>query len=259
MEKFVPQVRYEIGSLDMEAELFYNFAGKGRERWRDVINRAYPELIPMLATATDEAEAKNRCLEFARTLHAENKDEIETARIELQSSWDVVGPKYLTILSEHLETEWPIEHPIITGYISVQPIYPRFLNKFSFCVGYNKPIASSVETSAHEILHFLWFKKWKEVFPEMNSTTYESPHLVWRLSEIMDPIILQCHMEIKDLIKPNNWGYRSFADIKIGDISMTDYFKNIYEEAVRSGVPFTEVMRQLWVTIQAHEAEVSGF
>lgn len=258
MEKFVPQVRYEKGSLDMEAELFYSFAGKGRGRWVDVINLAYPELIPMLATL-DEDEAKNRCLEFAQTLHVEHKDEIEIARIKLQSAWDVVGPKYLTILSEHLETEWSTEHPIITGYISVQPICPRFLNKFSFCVGYNKSISSSVETSAHEILHFLWFKKWKEVFPEMNSGTYESPNLVWRLSEIMDPIILQCQLEIKELIKPKNWGYRSFELIKIGDTSMTAYFKQIYEDAVRSEVPFTEVMRQLWAAIQSHEAEVSVF
>jgi len=259
MERFVPQIRYEIGSLDMEAELFYSFAGKGRGRWVDVINRAYPELIPMLATTTDEAEAKNRCLEFARALHAENKDEIETALIELQSAWNVVGPKYLTILSEHLETEWSTEHPIITGYISVQPIHPRFLNKFSFCVGYNKPIASSIETSAHEILHFLWFKKWKEVFPEMNSSTYESPHLAWRLSEIIDPIILQCHPEIKELIKPNNWGYRSFELIKIGDTGMTAYFKDIYEKAVQSGVPFADVMRLFWDAIKQHEAEVSVF
>ena len=63
-----------------------------------------------------------------------------------------------------------------------------------------------IEVSAHEILHFLWFKKWKEVFPETGLKEYESPHLVWRLSEIMDPIILQCQPKIKELIKPAKSG-----------------------------------------------------
>ncbi len=255
---FIPQVTYDIASLDLEAELFYTFSSKHRERWGSVLDRAYPELLPMVEKARDKREAENLCREFAGTLHAHNKDAIESGRIELQAAWDMVGPDFLKTLAEHFETEWPTDHPVVLGHVSVQPVYPRFLDSFSFCVGY-RDLQNMVENSAHEILHFLWFKKWSEVFPEMSSKTYNSPHLVWRLSEIIDPIILQCHPKISKLIQPQKWGYRSFGSITIGDVSMTDYFKEIYEDSVRSGASFAETMRLLWSVIQQHETEVSVF
>lgn len=259
MENFIiPQVIYDVATLDMEAELFYTFSTKNRRRWSDVFDRVYPELLPMITEAKNEIEAKSRCKEFARKVHAYNKDAIETGRAELQKAWDAVGSNFLKTLAEHFETEWPAEHPVITGHVSVQPVFPRFLDSFSFCVGYND-LPNMLENSAHEILHFLWFKKWNEVFPDMSPKTYNSPHLVWRLSEIMDPIVLQCHPKIKKLIKPKKWGYRSFATIKIGDVSMTDYFKIIYEDAVRSGMPFAKVLQILWGVVQQHESEVSVF
>jgi hypothetical protein len=259
MEKFfIPRVTYDIASLDMEAELFYTFSTKHRDRWGSVFDRVYPELLPMISAAKDETEAKSRCEEFVHKLHDHNSDAIETGRTELQTAWDAVGSDFLKTLAEHFETEWPITQPAIVGHVSVLPVFPRFLDTFSFCVGY-KDLPNMIEISAHEILHFLWFKKWSEVFPEMSSKTYNSPHLVWRLSEIIDPIILQCHPKIKELIKPQKWGYHSFTTIKIGDISMTDYFKAIYENAVQSGAPFADVVRLLWIAVQQHEAEVSVF
>lgn len=138
------------------------------------------------------------------------------------------------------------------------PVFPRFLDKFEFCVGY-KDTADSVETSAHEIVHFLWFKKWKEVFPDMEPREYESPRLAWRLSEIIDPIILQCHPKISGLIKPKRWGYTSFENIKIGDVSMTEYFKKIYLDSVASGDDFETTIKKLWEEAQKHEGEIDRF
>jgi hypothetical protein len=42
----------------------------------------------------------------------------------------------------------------------------------------------------HEILHFIWFEKWKEIFPEHNKKEFESPHLAWKLSEMVPLAIL---------------------------------------------------------------------
>ncbi len=93
----------------------------------------------------------------------------------------------------------------------------------------------------------------------MDRREYESPRLAWRLSEIMDPIILQCHPKIKELIKPERWGYSSFKDIKISDVSMTEYFKKIYLDSVASGNNFETTLKKLWGEAQKHDEEISKF
>lgn len=255
---FIPQVRFEISSLDREADLFAYFLQGDRARWHNLLNRVYPELLPLVAEAKDEADAHAKCREFASKLHAWNKDEMERCLQNLPQEWDKISSDYLRALSEHFQTEWPTEHPTIVGYICVQPVFPRYLDTYSFCVGY-KNMPQLIENSAHEILHFLWFKKWSEVFPEMGPETYGNSHLVWRLSEIIVQIILQCHPMLHELIHPTKWGYSSFAAIKVGDVSMTEYFKRVYEDAVAAHTDFADVMRVLWKEAQEHEAEISTF
>ena len=115
------------------------------------------------------------------------------------------------------------------------------------------------EVVAHEILHFLWFKKWKEVFPQIDRKEYEGPHLVWRLSEVMDPVILQCHPKLAELIRPVKWGYSSFKNITIDGIEMVHYFAQVYKNCVSAGYPFEQTIRVLWDEAQKHREALECF
>jgi len=252
----LPRSRFEIIDIDREAELFYSFMKRGR--WSHVFDKVYPELRIIQKECKDKDECIEKYKEFLQNLRGTNKEKISTAKEEIELEWNKVSVDFLEALSEHFETEWPKDKPEIVGYVTSMPVFPRFLDEYKFCVGY-KNIADSIETSAHEILHFLWFKKWKEVFPEMERKEYESPRLAWRLSEIMDPIILQCNHKIKELIKPKRWGYSSFKDIKIGNVGMTDYFKKIYLDSIASGDNFETTLKKLWEEAQKHEEEISKF
>jgi len=75
----------------------------------------------------------------------------------------------------------------------------------------------------------------------------------------MDPIILQCHPKIKELIKPRLWGYASFGDIKIGEVSMTEYFKQIYLDSIKINDDFSITLKKLWAEAQKHEENISKF
>lgn len=253
----LPKSRFELIDLDTETELFYSFSGKG-DRFSAIFEKAYPELMAIRKECEDKEECLRRFKEFLEKLFEEKREEMTTATAELESEWDKISADFLKALSEHFEIEWPEDKPEIVGLVTNLPIFPRFLDKYEFCVGY-KDTANSIETSAHEIVHFLWFKKWKEVFPDMERREYESPNLAWRLSEIMDPVILQCHPKIKELIKPKRWGYTSFENIKIGDVSMTEYFKRIYLESIASGDNFETTLRKLWTEAQKYEKEISNF
>lgn len=250
----VPKVTYDIASIELETnQLFHRFTKSGNDRWKESYNRAFPNLSSQIvATAKSEKEVLNLCRECVRKQHALHKSKIEDSKTELKLAWDKIGPEYLRALADYFETDWPAEPHTIVGYVWVQPIFPRWINRFEFCVPYGNR-SRAIETAAHEILHFLWFKKWGEVFPEMKRDTYETPHLVWRLSEIIDPIILQCHQRIWELIRPQGWGYDSFKTISIGDVGLTDYFKNIYEDAVKSEKSFDNVMHTLWEEIKRHD------
>jgi hypothetical protein len=253
----LPKTTFKQIDIDRETELAYSFMKNDKySRWSHVFDKKYPELRILQKESKDTEECWQKYREFLEGVHVREGKAMVSAQEKIQQEWEKISPTFLDTLSKHFETDWPADKPEIVGYISALPVFPRFLNEYSFCLGY-KDIADMIETSAHEILHFLWFKKWKEVFPKIERKEYESPHLVWRLSEIMDPIILQCQPAIRDLIKPKKWGYASFENINIGDVSMTDYFKEIYVRSVASGDNFETTLRKLWQEAQIHEKEIN--
>jgi len=199
-----------------------------------------------------------KCREFAERIIEGNKSEILKAKDAIETDWNLVSREFLTRLSKLFEIEWPEEKRIINAYITIMPVFPRFLDDFSFCVGYRNP-PKARETIAHEIVHFLWFKKWKEVFPDSKREEFEGPHLIWRLSEIMDPIILQCDPKIKELIKPSRWGYPTFKDVVIEGVSMTEYFVKIYMDCVKKGKSFEEVLKILWAEALKNREAIEKF
>lgn len=258
IHRYVPEVRFELAPIDLEADLLYSFSKPG-DRFTSVMNKVYPELEDIVSKPRDKNDVISDIKQLAETVIGKDKKAIGKAIDVIRDDWKSVSDKFLETLSEHMQTDWPEDLKTITGYISINPICPRFLAKYSFFVNYRKSIEQSRETIAHEILHFLWFKKWKEVFPEGKSTEYESPNLVWRLSEIIDPIILQCNPQIRELIKPKKWGYESFRDLKIGDIGMTQYFAEVYMRSVKEGKSFEDILRVLWEEAQKHRAILEKF
>ncbi len=252
----LPALLFELIDLEREAELFYSFMKRGR--FSSVFDRVYPELRVIQNSCENKDECMRKFREFLENLQSIRKEKMLAAKEQIELEWNRIGADFLKALSDHFETEWPKDKPDIVGYISNLPVFPRFLDEYQFCVGY-KNTADAMETSAHEIVHFLWFKKWKEVFPEIERREYENPHLAWRLSEIMDPIILQCNPKIKELINPKKWGYSSFENIKIGDVGMIDFFKKVYVDSVASGDNFETVLRKLWKEAKEHEKEINTF
>lgn len=252
----IPKCRFELLDLDREAELFYSFMG--RERFAGVFNKVYPDLRLIQETCNEEKDCLEKYKEFLENLRQSKKPAILEFKQKIELAWGNINDEFLKLLADHFETKWPEEKTEIVAYISNLPVFPRFLDDYQFCVGY-KNVDSTIEVIAHEILHFLWFKKWKEVFPMVERKEYECPNLVWRLSEIMDPIILQCHEPINKLIKPRKWGYDSFEKIYIDGVGMTDFFKSIYLNGLVKGADFSVILENLWEAAQKYEKEISLF
>jgi hypothetical protein len=229
-----------------------------KSRWKETLIRVYPELVKTLEGVKNKEIATKVCLDFSEKIRNQHLEEMVKSKSEIETDWSKISDRFLRALSDHFETDWSTDRPLINCYMSILPVFPRFLDKYSFCISWRRP-REMREVIAHEILHFLWFKKWKEVFPESNRSEFESSHLVWRLSEIMDPIILQCYPEIKELIKPMKWGYQSFSNIKIGEVAMTPYFAGIYMDCLKRGDSFQAILEKCFVEVKKHREAIEKF
>ncbi len=120
-----------------------------------------------------------------------NKDsEIISSVTNYQKSWDSYNDVYIKALEDYFDIKWPSNYRKIFGMVGIMPIFPRYLDEHFFAVSYNMDNSFVVATTAHECCHFLYFEKWKELFPDYNKTTFDSPHLIWELSEMVIDVIL---------------------------------------------------------------------
>lgn len=98
--------------------------------------------------------------------------------------------EYMSVLTRYLHTTCPPAWSTIEAAVGLLPVYPRYLEarRFSIDVGFQPE--QLVEACAHEILHFVWFQKWQELFPDYRKAEFEAPHRVWMYSEMVtDPIL----------------------------------------------------------------------
>jgi len=142
--------------------------------------------------------------------------------------WSKYNDKYFETLSTYLNIKWPNKHKIIYAEVGITPVFPRYLDSFRFSLGVGLPEEILIRISAHETLHFLWFHKWKELYPECPRREYDSPFITWEYSEMVtDPILNS--KEIKEILKIDEKAYNSFYEVKDGNNYMMDELKKIYD------------------------------
>ncbi len=126
--------------------------------------------------------------------------------------WNRYNDEFFNKLTKFLNLEWPKEHEVVEATVGIIPVCPRYLDEFSFSVHDGLTDEQLIETCAHELCHFLWFEKWKMLYPECSREEYESPYVVWQYSEaVVDPILKASG--IKEIFNSNNtFSYDSFYE-----------------------------------------------
>lgn len=95
--------------------------------------------------------------------------------------------KLASIIADKLDYDWN-DIPNITIIPALSPIAPRFIESSSFLVPFHADHNWILHTSAHEMVHFLYFKKLKDLSKDIINTEY--PSADWLISEIVAPIIV---------------------------------------------------------------------
>ena len=127
----------------------------------------------------------------------------------------------------------------ILTLLSLIPVFPRYLDTYSFAIGTGVDEDKLVETCAHETLHFLWFRKWKELYPDTKREEYESPFFVWKYSEMVTDPILN-NRPFSDMFRFKEQSYNSFYELKYNGVNVMDELREIYKRDISIESKITE-------------------
>ncbi len=115
---------------------------------------------------------------------AKNKQDIK----RYQDIWDKIGDSVFKDLENTLDIKW--KNKEIFARVGMLPVAPRDVFSWTFDLNYDLSQDNLIATCIHELCHFLYFEKWKELYPDYKEEEFDNPHIVWYLSEAMiDPLI----------------------------------------------------------------------
>lgn len=177
-------------------------------------------------------EEINQIIEKVVKENYENHKKQKEKEIQKYNSlWEKYNDIYFKTLSNYLNINWPNNIDIIEAKVGIIPVFPRYLDSFSFSVTIKMTEKQLIETCAHESLHFLWLEKWKSLYPKTPREEFESPHITWQYSEMVtDPILNnKPFSEIFDFCEK---GYSSFYEMYDGKTLVMNNLRKIYSEDI---------------------------
>lgn len=224
----LPKVKFTDIPLAKEVDWIHGFLFQNKWGWGKYIIRKHPKMKKAFSFKS-EAEQVKFLKKYIIKFRQEKQALIEKNKIKYQQAWGKIEREFFIVLSEIIEIDWPKNRKIIKAMLSINPICPRFLNDWSFSIFYNyKKISHLKEVIMHECCHFLYFEKWKQLYPKTNNKKFESPYLEWHLSEIIAPIILN-DKRIQKLLKQKAVFYEEHKKIKIENKTAPQYFTELYK------------------------------
>lgn len=180
-------------------------------------------LYPELKRLTKEDNIKDIIQDRYNNFIKENNN----LREEYTTIWNEYNDRYMLELSNYLNIKWPKEYKEISVGIGLIPVCPRYIKEKAFDI-HKKNKEDLIDTCMHELCHFLFFEKCKEIYPNWKYEDFDSPSLLWYLSEIViDPILNSNN--IQKIYKHKFKCYDIFYNVEIDNINLLDKITSIYK------------------------------
>lgn len=230
MEKIIPKIKFELMSLDEICGLleWAVIIDEGILPLSNYVKKLYPELNNIKNWKKYSAkERTSKIKELITESYNRDIDEYRKILINYGKIWEKYNNNYMKSLSKILNINWCYELSEIIVKVGKIPIYPREIDKYCFYIGKMED-KYFIETVMHECCHFLYFEKWKELFENWSIEEFDSPHIIWYLSEmVIDPILN--NIEIQKIYKYDFKAYKNFYNINVQGQNLMEYIKSIYK------------------------------
>lgn len=230
--KNIPKLSFRIMTLEENIDIikWAYYEDNGLLSVHDYTINYFPELAKLDKNLSKEEIDKEIELVVKKD-YIKYKDRLNEEVERYNNIWKEYNNIYFSKLSEFLEVDWPPTTKVIEATVGLIPVFPRYLDEFSFSISSGVENWKLIETSAHETLHFLWFEKWKTIHPETPRREYDSPYLTWQYSEMVTDPILN-NKPFNKLFNFKEQGYDSFYKMYDGDILVMDKLREIYSKDI---------------------------
>ena len=179
----------------------------------------YPELKNIKEQNNIKEIIKDRYNNFIK--------ENNNLREEYSNIWNKYNDNYMTEISKYFNIKWPSSYKEIEVRIGNIPVCPRYIKEKTFDIQ-KKNTEELIDTCMHELCHFIFFEKCKEIYPDWKYEDFDSPSLLWYLSEIIiDPVLNS--RPIQKIYKHKFKSYDIFYNIEINNKPLMETITNIYQ------------------------------
>lgn len=248
----MPKIHFINVPLSTEADWIHGFLFQNKWGWGKYILKKHPDIKKIYSIEKEDDQIKF-LKKYIIDCRRFDKDIIENNRKKYQKAWNKVEKDYFKLLSEIISTEWPKNKKNIKAMISINPICPRFLNNWSFFLFYKyEKIGNAIEVIMHECCHFLYFEKWKQVFPNAKTKTFDYPYIEWHLSEILTPIILN-DQRVQKLLNKKADFYDEYKKIYIGKNNLIKHFELLYKNHITEQSNFDDFLKNAYSEIKKYK------
>ena len=244
----IPQIKFIISEPEEYLDILEYFI-VDCPVWRDKIFSTYPELKKKVE-GVERDESKEVLRRFFKNKHKKYLPVLEKVRKDFQESWDNINDEVMQALTEINEIEWDKD---FLARVTLNPVCPRYIEKNAFDLYFGMADKTMKTIVLHELYHFMFFKKFKEIFPSTDEREFESPHLIWKLSEIL-PIIVLNDKRLTKIFEPQQevLVYEDIQKLEINGRRVIDLFKDFYDKKKY----FEDFIRKSYNFLKEHEEDV---
>ncbi len=222
--------------------------------WSEPLYHFYPQLDRNYAHSLSLPDRKAYFEKILRSVYEKLEDTIN-GKVRLYSGhWENCKPQITAALSDAFGVDCAgLFHDMVCN-ISMNPIEPRDLSKHSFDIFYLNSERGAIGGAIHEIIHFVWFSVWHEIFGD-SYEEYERPSLKWVLSEmVVESVMKDARLSsINPYFDREKGGciYPYFFDMKVNGTYILDTLDEMYHSQ-----SIADFMKNSYVYCQEHETEI---
>lgn len=238
-------------NLKYETDVIRHFLSPGDPyEARETILNDHPKLKAQLESYKKKDNEKI-IKEYLRDYYKNEKitNNINFFKTEISRAWGGVENDVMQVFMEIFDSKIS-NFPKATAYIGSISIYPRDIKTKTFLIGFKQPIYSALKVILHEYTHFIYFDKWKKLFPKDSPQTYDAPNKLWYLSEVLAVVINSDERFLRIIPDAENQDFyfnnKSFYNTPMPgtDYSVIGYYKKLYLEHKKRDAPIDEFLKK---------------
>lgn len=242
-----PKLKFHIITFKNELQIFKDFLSpKKLNHFKKRFLDKYPKL----------GESNINLISFLKRKTKQKREIFLRNLKRYPKEWNLIEKRFHKTLTIVLNTSWSKKPKCCNADLSLAVVFPRHLDTYYFVVPGESDIDYVMKICAHEITHFLYFKKFGELFPHIPKEYYGGNHVEWVLSEILVSIILN-DRRFENIFAEEHFSYSLFYNNKIGSKTIMQIFEDKYKQMVEKDKKlFDDYLKWAYDYAKTHEKQL---